>query len=1199
MAQIDLIHKRIGNDIQFEVQLLDQGTAIDWTEISRIYAALYSVPQRVRMGRLSVDGPAPLDSTKLRLTYSAKSPQFLGLAKLVMELDYRGTICTVDTPALVFVKATAQEGTGPVEINTDPSVNSDNTQLQIVIGKTFVTDWGEIRGDINDQADLKGALDAKQDVIEDLSAIREGASLGSTAVQPTDLPHDDVKFTEQTLTEEQKSQARTNIGAVSRADLDAAQLGSFVEAWDGESTPVVANIPSGVTVTYNSTPYVGTLAPSASTVGKIYLVSDTNGNYDRYAVAENGGEYTWQGLGSTAMDLSGYATKEDAAAIEMKMVPLLYEGTEQETVNASALATRNYYINTSTGKYNTSSSYKHSITPVAPGQVVKVTANSSAAAYISFFKSNAAPVSGGTPDYSSAYASIYCVVVPVGTSKDFVVPGDAKYMYIRRGASADSYPYTPSGILITKPVFVPGLALDESEAGDPASVATVADAVFGGADYDAETVDLSTAIGDTLSITTSNTFASTGAHGIVPVDPDDVVRVIGGGGVASFVSGIYAPNSGSSLGAISPKRLETGKEYYLRAPSNAVAFIYNTTEGNDTVAPTEMEIFTPAGKDSQLRQLGVGRFATSSGALTYGANAQNKNFLFRVKAGRNYAFYIESVDAAVYAMFISSLPYVGKSYQAVFSITDTSFGSSKRCAVDYNADADGYVIFRSYKSGGPSYTVTAFDTTDVTAPLTDTRHLLDTESFWRLNVNALTLKSRAISATTGLYGSSTTYKHALIPVKAGQYVRLVKGSDNAAVLAWLTQDDTPVTNGEPSYLSGTARFVTDGGLFKVPAGANYLFIYAGDSSNKYWPSYVAVSIDFATMPDIVRDNGYLRERRILEQMKSTTKAEDSDNQKPLVLLHYSDIHGRVVNQNRINDFRSFFKDFIDDTIQTGDLVTSYWGDGSAFGDESDPANSPNKDILSVIGNHDTASKSGGDFIWHTYQGLPAYERYIKPYVQYWGVVQPQDADANGYCFYYKDYAAQGIRLVVLDVFDTDAAYQQAQQNWFANVLDDAITAGLAVIVASHFRIKAETLLKSPFSMPSASLANPDSSVYNEPYVPLVQDFIDGGGELVCWISGHSHYDAITKTSAEQGEQLNVCVGLAGRFGSAATTLYLTNSMIEVDFDDWKTFDLFNIMAVDTRYKFIVLYRIGSNYDKMGRRIETTCIKYDTGEIIYP
>lgn len=43
--------------------------------------------------------------------------------------------------------------------------------------------WGLITGDIDDQTDLKEALDAKQDVISDLSEIRSGAALGATAVQ--------------------------------------------------------------------------------------------------------------------------------------------------------------------------------------------------------------------------------------------------------------------------------------------------------------------------------------------------------------------------------------------------------------------------------------------------------------------------------------------------------------------------------------------------------------------------------------------------------------------------------------------------------------------------------------------------------------------------------------------------------------------------------------------------------------------------------------------------------------------------------------------------------------------------------------------------------------------------------------------------------------------------------------------------------
>ena len=46
--------------------------------------------------------------------------------------------------------------------------------------------WGTIGGNINDQTDLKNALDAKQETISDLATIRSGAGKGATAVQPND-----------------------------------------------------------------------------------------------------------------------------------------------------------------------------------------------------------------------------------------------------------------------------------------------------------------------------------------------------------------------------------------------------------------------------------------------------------------------------------------------------------------------------------------------------------------------------------------------------------------------------------------------------------------------------------------------------------------------------------------------------------------------------------------------------------------------------------------------------------------------------------------------------------------------------------------------------------------------------------------------------------------------------------------------------
>lgn len=90
-----------------------------------------------------------------------------------------------------------------------------------------------------------------------------------------------------------------------------AGASSYVVAWDGESTPVVANIPAGVVVTYDGTSYTGTLAASKDAAGKIYLVSDGTGDeYYRYVVSKDGDTYSWVPLGSTQIDLSDYATKE-------------------------------------------------------------------------------------------------------------------------------------------------------------------------------------------------------------------------------------------------------------------------------------------------------------------------------------------------------------------------------------------------------------------------------------------------------------------------------------------------------------------------------------------------------------------------------------------------------------------------------------------------------------------------------------------------------------------------------------------------------------------------------------------------------------------------------------------------------------------------------------------------------------------------
>lgn len=108
--------------------------------------------------------------------------------------------------------------------------DTDNSKVAYVENITFIFDnssktWSVQGGNAelitNEQ--LTTALEDKQDAIEDLEDIKEGAYKGATALQGTETSEelDDVetntfvKYVVQTLTETQRQQARNNIGAAS------------------------------------------------------------------------------------------------------------------------------------------------------------------------------------------------------------------------------------------------------------------------------------------------------------------------------------------------------------------------------------------------------------------------------------------------------------------------------------------------------------------------------------------------------------------------------------------------------------------------------------------------------------------------------------------------------------------------------------------------------------------------------------------------------------------------------------------------------------------------------------------------------------------------------------------------------------------------------------------------------------------------
>lgn len=124
---------------------------------------------------------------------------------------------------------------------------------------------------------------------------------------------------------------------------------SYVVAWDGASTPVPANIPAGVVVTYNTTDYPGTLAAGSATAPYLYLVASASqqGEYDRYIVTHTGSTYAWTQLGSTApvspVIADNLTTNDASKALSAKQGKILGEEVGELEAKVNNLANTRYY----------------------------------------------------------------------------------------------------------------------------------------------------------------------------------------------------------------------------------------------------------------------------------------------------------------------------------------------------------------------------------------------------------------------------------------------------------------------------------------------------------------------------------------------------------------------------------------------------------------------------------------------------------------------------------------------------------------------------------------------------------------------------------------------------------------------------------------------------------------------------------------
>ena len=317
---------------------------------------------------------------------------------------------------------------------------------------------------------------------------------------------------------------------------------SFIIAWNGSSTPVVADIPAGVVVTYNGTDYTGTLAADSSQAGAFYLVasSDTAQNiYSEYVAIGTTGSKIWEKLGDTTIDLS------DLGALAYKDSVTLNKGTGDNVLGEATTFTNGtssvtFGAHTTDKELGSDATFSTTVTPTT----TNIKANASGTAV------GADGTDTFVKSYPGATSKLATTTVPNVTSA-----GSASTWSFSMGTGADAETLIISGANGTAPTLgtkktVATGSLDPNGGGDSVmtglGTATTATALTGVQVTSQPTIALSTgatagtgvisvATGITSATTTTNSKdevtaitalgAATAAAQTITVGNNDKVKV--------------------------------------------------------------------------------------------------------------------------------------------------------------------------------------------------------------------------------------------------------------------------------------------------------------------------------------------------------------------------------------------------------------------------------------------------------------------------------------------------------------------------------------------------------------------------------------------------------------------------------------------------------------------------------------------------
>ena len=731
-------------------------------------------------------------------------------------------------------------------------------------------------------------------------------------------------------------------------------------------------------------------------------------------------------------------------------------------------------------------------------------------------------------------------------------------------------------------------------------------------------------------------------HCNIEVRKGDVIKVVANEdntAILNYFTKADYPTSGGPMPIVegtSQVRFDKGTEGLIKIPEGChVLNIY--TGKSFAYAPETLVIYRPKteedhyfGKEAEM--ISCKGFRAESAVSNVTSNA----YLVLLAPGVQYVVSARNTgDSGIYYGYLDEMPAVGvqciSATHPIKTVVDVPILNSDNHKY-LLVSTPSYAIIRCHETNNIiKVAQTTEEQGEVEIATDDTTHILTNLNYEEVDLSKFSKRSLYIKDDTYMWGQSTSLKHVLLPVTEGKYIK-IKSSTVSCVYAFFEEDITAVGQTLPPYVSKTdteypeytnclsiRRSIPANTtvLIRVPEGAHYLYIYAGQSPYNYLPAYVGIekfnssSEEEDTTPDVVKQHGKERTLSILKQISAGSRysLEYSiqekgriGGRKPFMLLHFSDLHENTASLNRINAWREYYNNYVHATLHTGDMMNKY-SDSNAFWTQEACG-----DILNVIGNHETYTTSGGDN-WHGVSYQQVYDKFFKDFIGNWDVQQPEGAAENYYCFYYKDFGRDDtnlwdIRMIVLNSWNHSGdspeggeAYEAAQQAWFEATLADAKTNNLSVIVVSHYGIPDDS------SYPNVNLdcalsrlngSATDTSASNEWYRGKLQEFKEAGGKVICWLCGHSHYNRIGVTAEERGKILILTVADAARSKNSPSH---DNSHMAIISDEPATQDAFWLLAIDTYFKRLTIFWVGADYDKWGRKIETVSIDYVNGKLI--